>query len=280
MAGARPVVDGAEHGGQASRHSVVAVPVSLVQPGSAVTPSVVAPSTEAQVAARLIATIDAQSGGRYTIRATADNVALLDTWMDNEGGLWADNPLNTSLDASRYPHQFTAAGQDTRIPIFPDIQMGIDATATTLLSSGAYSAILSTLSEGTATCEVFAVVVMASPWAASHYGGNAAHFCGNQGNPGTPGTVVTACLRVGDRSSRVMRRSERMPGVCGRRATHTGLGHRAAGGDRQRRQHKADGSRPPLHHRPTRVDITTSRLARPVPHHSLMAGAAPHPHRR
>jgi hypothetical protein len=173
------------------------------------------PRTEAQVATDLVVAIDARSGGRYSIVADSTNVHLLETWMDNEGGLWADNPLNTSLDAARYPHQLTTSGHDTGIPAFPDIQIGIDATATTLLTNHAYAGILRVLSEGTASCDSFARVVMASPWAASHYGGNPSHFCGSTGSSATPGTVATSCLRLRDRPTH---HAARMPGSCGRSA--------------------------------------------------------------
>ena len=108
-------------------------------------PAFVTPTTEAEVAQDLIAAIDAQSNGVYAIAATQDNLSLLESWMANEGGLWADNPLNTSLGTGRYPHQITSGGQDTGIPIFPDIIVGIDATAETLLSNGVYAAILTVL---------------------------------------------------------------------------------------------------------------------------------------
>jgi len=173
----------------------------------------------AQVAADLIDAVDARSGGRETIVVTPDNVALLETWMSNEGGLWADNPLNTSFDAARYPHQFTTLGVDTGIPIFPDIQVGIDATAATLLSDGAYAGILGVLSEGTATCGAFARAVMASPWAASHYGGDPAHFCGA---PVLPVNVVgTAACPPRARPGRSGRGGE-SSAPCRRNAAHKG----------------------------------------------------------
>ena len=49
------------------------------------------PSTESQVAQDLIAAIDTQSKGTYQIASTTGNVSLIDAWMTNEGGLWADN---------------------------------------------------------------------------------------------------------------------------------------------------------------------------------------------
>lgn len=100
------------------------------------------------------------------IPATADNLSLLERWMANEGGLWADNPLNTSLHSGEYPHQITTGGQDTGIPIFPNMATGIAATATTLLS---YPSILRVLRSGRASCVTFAKAVIRSPWASSHY---------------------------------------------------------------------------------------------------------------
>jgi hypothetical protein len=198
------------------------VPALLHQPGSAGTAFVADPTTEAEVAVDLVHAIDVQSHGRDDVAVTLDNVALLETWMNNEGGLWADNPLNTSLDASRYPHQITASGVDTRIPIYPDVQIGIAATATTLLSNRAYAGILWVLGEGTASCETFARAVMTSPWAASHYGGNPSHFCGSSGGSGLPGPGTSACLRLRGRSMAGAGRSQRIPGVCGRNAGGTG----------------------------------------------------------
>jgi hypothetical protein len=210
--------------------------------------SVAQPTTEAQVSTDLIAAIDSRSDGRYSIVATADNVSLLETWMDNEGGLWADNPLNTSLDADRYPHQVTSSGQNTGIPVFPDIKVGIDATAQTLLSDHAYVEILWVLSEGTASCESFARAVMASPWAASHYGGNPAHFCGATGGSGTPGSTTTACLRVRNRGNSV-----RMPGLCGHKANAggSGRGGRAGHPGRHRLKVTKATAPAPAHHRNT-----------------------------
>lgn len=208
-------------------------------------------TTEEGVATRLIAAIDAGSDGRFSIRATLDNIGLLDSWMDNEGGLWANNPLNTSLDAVRYPAQFTTTGEDTHIPIFPDIQIGIDATATTLLSNHAYSGILWTLSEGTAPCRAFASVVMASPWAASHYGDDASRFCGASGGSGPPGGAVSACLRLPDGNGRGGRHHDGMPGACGGPASGVAPSHGGHGQRRQRiatvtrvrqRQHRAASS--------------------------------------
>jgi len=275
VVGGRPVVEGPANERRVPPVAAVAVPLSLVHPGPAGPGTAAASPTEAEVAAHLIAAIDATSGGRYAIRTTPDNVALLETWMDNEGGLWADNPLNTSLDAARYPHQFTTTGADTKIPIFPDIQIGIDATATTLLSSGAYSGILWTLSEGTATCEAFARAVMASPWAASHYGGDASNFCDNQGSPGTPGVAVTACLRVADRNGRDGHRWQRMPGACGREAA--GLGHAGRG---QRQKQKADRPATESHHHRTGSGAVSSRGQHPGGHLASVVKAVGNRRRR
>lgn len=133
--------------------------------------------TTAQVAAGLIHAVNQQSNGTEHIPVTADNVSLLDRWMANEGGFWADNPLNTSLDSAAYPHQFTTSGEDTGIPIFPSITAGIGATATTLLSNQAYAQILQVLKSGKTSCLNFATAVIHSPWASSHYGYDTARFC-------------------------------------------------------------------------------------------------------
>jgi hypothetical protein len=224
--------------------AVIAVPASLAVPAAGADSNgyVADPTTEAQVAADLVVAIDTLSNGRYSIVATPDNISLLETWMDNEGGLWADNPLNTSLDADRFPHQVTSSGQNTGIPVFPNIKVGIDATAQTLLSGHAYVDILWVLSEGSASCDSFARAVMASPWAASHYGGNPAHFCGNSGGSATPGTSTAACLRLRNRGNSV-----RMPGLCGHKA-----GSAAAGHTRHHGLKPTKASAPtPLHHHGT-----------------------------
>jgi hypothetical protein len=210
---------GTSHRRASTVPAAIVVPASLAVPAAGGNGYVSDPTTEAHVAADLVVAIDSLSEGRYSIVATADNVSLLETWMDNEGGLWADNPLNTSLDADRYPHQVTSSGQNTGIPVFPNIKVGIDATAQTLLSGHAYVDILWVLSEGSASCDSFARAVMASPWAASHYGGNPAHFCGDSGGSGTPGSSTTACLRLRNRGNSV-----RMPGLCGRKAGSAGAG--------------------------------------------------------
>lgn len=144
-------------------------------PAVSATPASV-PAQVASVARGIIYAVDVRSGGRYRIAATADNVSLLARWMANEGGLWADNPLNTSLDAGSYPHQFTSAGVDSGSPIFPSMAVGIRNTASTLLLP-AYGKILAVLARGNAPCTVFATAVIRSPWAASHYGYDPGAFC-------------------------------------------------------------------------------------------------------
>jgi hypothetical protein len=108
---------------------------------------------------------------------TSDNIVLLGRWMANEGGLWADNPLNTSLDSASYPHQYTASGQNTGIPIFPSLSAGVAATAMTLLGNPKYGRILKVLSSGEATCIAFARTVIQSPWASGHYDHDPSGFC-------------------------------------------------------------------------------------------------------
>jgi len=140
------------------------------------------PSTtfSAQVAAALIAALNQQSKGSPTVPATTNNLGLLERWMANEGGLWANNPLNTSLGSAGYPHQFTTSGQDTGIPIFPTMATGIKATASTLQS---YPGILHALASGKSSCTNFATAVIHSPWASGHYGYNPVAFCTGQVPP-------------------------------------------------------------------------------------------------
>ena len=178
------------------------------------------------MAAGLVSAIDARAQGAYAIAPTAGNVSMLDAWMANEGGLWADNPLNTSLDASRYPHQFTSGGQDTGIPIFPTIGVGIDATAATLLGNRAYADILGVLNTGTGSCAAFARAVIQSPWAASHYGWDTSRFCGATGGSTPVPVVTTACLRLPGGTGRGAHRSHHMPGDCGRREGTPARSHR------------------------------------------------------
>jgi len=135
------------------------------------------PAQTSRAAAQLIVAINQRSGSQGAIPDTAHDIGLLGRWMANEGGLWADNPLNTSLDAGSYPHQFTASGQDTGIPIFPDLAAGVAATATTLLSNPSYSRILHVLRSGSASCIAFARVVIQSPWASGHYDHDPVGFC-------------------------------------------------------------------------------------------------------
>ncbi len=134
-------------------------------------------SGEAQVAAFLIAAINQQANRQGAIPVTANNIGLLPRWMANEGGLWANNPLNTSHGSAAYPHQFTTSGQDTGILIFPTLSSGIAATAATLLSNPSYARVLRVLRSGTASCVSFARAVIQSPWASGHYSHDPAGFC-------------------------------------------------------------------------------------------------------
>lgn len=256
-----------------------AAPPPAAQVSLGVTPKgppafVPGPTTESQVAQDLIAAIDAQSKGAWAIAATADNLSLVESWMANEGGLWADNPLNTSLDAGRYPHQITTGGQDTGIPIFPGIALGVEATATTLLSNGAYAGILAVLGQGDAPCDAFARAVIDSPWAASHYGHDPARFCGSSG-----GTVplVTACLRLPHHAKGFALRAAREPGACGRVVTHTARMDARAG-----TVHRAAILRTPSHRRGVRYNgsheradapSATTRKPRPSAHAAPPTGA-------
>jgi hypothetical protein len=129
------------------------------------------------VAQELIRAIDDASYGTAHIPVTPGNIGLLARWIANEGGTWANNPLNTSLDAGSYPHQFSSSGADTGIPIYPTMTVGLDATATTLLSDAAYGPILQVLHSGHASCAKFARDVIVSPWAAGHYNYDPAAFC-------------------------------------------------------------------------------------------------------
>lgn len=167
--------------------------------GSRLTSDVLAPTGSAlagDVALSLIATVNRLSHGAYAIPASPANVALLEVWMAHEGGLWADNPLNTSLDASRYPHQFTTAGQNTGIPIYPNLTVGVTETALTLLGNPAYTAILRVLDGGSGSCVAFGTAVVESPWASSHYGHDAGSFC-----PTGPAPVLTVRTPIAPRGS-------------------------------------------------------------------------------
>lgn len=130
----------------------------------------------AQIAASIITSVDRLSGGRYKIPANSHNIALMESWMANEGGLWANNPLNSDLYASKYSHQFNGS-QDTGTPIYPSMTVGIQAAAETLLGNPAYTSILAALSSGSVNCVTFADAVIDSPWAASHYEYDPARFC-------------------------------------------------------------------------------------------------------
>lgn len=151
-------------------------PPPLPKERAAASPAV-GPGTTAQVAAGLIRAVNQQSKGTEGIPVTTDNVSLLNRWMANEGGLWANNPLNTSLDSAAYPHEFTTSGEDTGLPIFPSLSTGIAATAATLLSNPSYTRILGVLKSGRTSCLSFATAVIQSPWASGHYGYDTTRFC-------------------------------------------------------------------------------------------------------
>jgi len=140
-----------------------------------------------RIAASLILAIDARSSAR-AVPETATNIALLERWMANEGGLWANNPLNTSLGSASHPHQISTTGVDTGIPIFPTMAQGIQEAAVTLVSNPAYARILGVLHLGTAPCRAFAVAVIRSPWASSHYGFDLSRFCSGKLAPLAHGT--------------------------------------------------------------------------------------------
>jgi len=148
--------------------------------GTSTTSDVLVPTgstVEAQFAQELIDAVDSRATGQYNIPDSSANVALIETWMAHEGGLWANNPLNTSLDAGAYPHEITSSGEDTGIPIYPNLQVGVANTASTLLGNPAYAPILSALANGSGSCMAFASAVVGSPWAASHYGWDPGSFC-------------------------------------------------------------------------------------------------------
>ena len=132
------------------------------------------------VAVSLLSAIGLESNGKNRIPVTANNISLLTRWMANEGGLWANNPLNTSHGSAAYPHQVTASGRDTGIPIFPTLASGVAATAATLLSNPSYARIVRLLGSGKASCVSFARAVIRSPWASGHYGHDPAGFCSGQ----------------------------------------------------------------------------------------------------
>lgn len=149
----------------------VSAPSTTAGPAGGAGPAV---STDvASVAQGIIAAVDQLEPADRQIPVTADNILLLGRWMAMEGGLWADNPLNTDLHAGQYPHQ----GR-TGTPIYPSMEVGIQAAAATLTGSRAYASILSQLQSGTASCSAFATAVIRSPWAASHYRHDPAAFCG------------------------------------------------------------------------------------------------------
>jgi hypothetical protein len=177
-------------GGRSSRIEVRYRPRGARSAGGTLGPAYSA--VAGQFAVGLIVALDTRADGAYRIAATPATTGLIESWMANEGGLWADNPLNTSLDARRYPHQFTSAGIDTGIPIYPSLRVGIDDTATTLLGNPAYGRILAVLNGRSATCVAFASAVIESPWAAGHYGHDRAAFCSATGVLDVATTAPTA----------------------------------------------------------------------------------------
>lgn len=150
------------------------------------------PPDVAQIASDLIAQIDTQGAGRVHVPDSATNIVLLARWMANEGGLWANNPLNTDLHAGQYPHQFSSSGQDTGTPIYPSMHVGVVNAAATLLGNSAYAPILKSLESRFASCLSFATAVIHSPWAASHYEYDTSRFCS-----ATPSQAVVPRNRPG-----------------------------------------------------------------------------------
>lgn len=180
--GVMPVTPSSDVSGTTS--PVSAPTTSQPSPQRRPTPSTTGPAQvgrattgTAAVAVSLFSAIGLMSNGKYPIPGTANNINLVTRWVANEGGLWANNPLNTSHGSAAYPHQFTTSGQDTGIPIFPTLSSGIAATAATLLSNPSYGRVLRLLRSGAASCVSFARAVIRSPWASGHYGHDPVGFC-------------------------------------------------------------------------------------------------------
>lgn len=106
--------------------------------------------------------------------ATPANVSFVEGWETLEGGAFnnaaAYNPLNTSYQLPGSV-SFTSGSPGGGVQAYGSGQQGIAATAKTLLTSY-YTGIVNALRGNNQTAAAEALV--ASPWAASHYGGDPA----------------------------------------------------------------------------------------------------------
>jgi hypothetical protein len=102
-------------------------------------------------------------------KATPENIKLMQSWRNAEGGTHNNNPFNTT--------QNWAGASGGGVKRYQTRQQGIDATVDTLVNAGArtggrgyYSGVVSGFRTNNPAKTAQAIV--ASPWAASHYGGD------------------------------------------------------------------------------------------------------------
>ena len=92
------------------------------------------------------------------VRVTPENVRFLDAWARAEGGSYANNPFNTTLQTGAQIGAPNSAG----VRGYASPQAGIRATIDTLLN-GRYSNILDALRQGSSAAQA-ASALASSPW--------------------------------------------------------------------------------------------------------------------
>jgi hypothetical protein len=117
------------------------------------------------------------------VSATGNNLTALETWVQREGGGFANtavnNPLNTTETGSQFGY-FTSGG----LPAYASASQGVAATIATLRGNPAYAPILQALGAN-ATPFTTLSAVQNSPWAKSRYGHTLATDTLDPNIPGT-----------------------------------------------------------------------------------------------
>jgi hypothetical protein len=138
-------------------------------------------ATEAQAAIPSGSSLNTPSGWAAALLAadslprTACNLSAIREWEAREGGGFGNqaayNPLNVNPGAGAdWPGRNVIGAW-----AFPDAQTGLRYTVATL-NNGYYSGILAALRRG-ASAQAVCNAIMASPWAASRYGGTLTATC-------------------------------------------------------------------------------------------------------
>lgn len=131
---------------------------------------------------------------RINAPVTAENLAAINAWQRGEGGIYENNPFNTTLKSGHQVGGTNSAG----VRGYDSPQAGIDATVRTL-TNGFYPNILSAFRKGDSAKAVLEAVAD-SPWGSGRVpldvlaGQGYTTVTGGQSVPGTSATPVTHAL--------------------------------------------------------------------------------------